>query len=239
MNIALLGYGRMGKTIEDIAEKRGHKIVLKVSDDIENHDLSEPNIDVAIDFSIPKAAFKNITTCFKNNIPVVSGTTGWLDDYEKAREICKDENSAFIYASNFSLGVNVFFELNQKLAEMIQGLEDYSVEIEEIHHIQKLDSPSGTAITLAQQILQENSKLKGWQLEEADEDEIPIHARREENVPGTHTVTYDSSIDKIEITHTAKSRQGFALGAVVAAEYLKGKSGIFTMKDVLSDLFQN
>ena len=239
MNIALLGYGRMGKTIEDIAEKRGHKIVLKVSDDIENHDLSEPNIDVAIDFSIPKAAFKNITTCFKNNIPVVSGTTGWLDDYEKARKICKDENSAFIYASNFSLGVNVFFELNQKLAGMMQGLEDYSVEIEEIHHIQKLDSPSGTAITLAQQILQENSKLKGWQLEDADEDEIPIHARREENVPGTHTVTYDSSIDKIEITHTAKSRQGFALGAVVAAEYLKGKSGIYTMKDVLSDLFQN
>ncbi|SDR66844.1 4-hydroxy-tetrahydrodipicolinate reductase [Christiangramia echinicola] len=239
MNIALLGYGRMGKTIEDIAEKRGHKIVLKVSDDIENHDLSESNIDVAIDFSIPNAAFKNITTCFKNNIPVVSGTTGWLDDYEKARKICKDENSAFIYASNFSLGVNVFFELNQKLAGMMQGLEDYSVEIEEIHHIQKLDSPSGTAITLAQQILQENSKLKGWQLEDADEDEIPIHAKREENVPGTHTVTYDSSIDKIEITHTAKSRQGFALGAVVAAEYLKGKSGIFTMKDVLSDLFQN
>ena len=239
MNIALLGYGRMGKTIEEIAEKRGHKVVLKFSDDIENHDLNDFNIDVAIDFSIPKAAFKNITTCFKNQIPVVSGTTGWLDDYEKARKICKDENSAFIYASNFSLGVNVFFQLNEKLAGMMQGLEDYSVEIEEIHHLQKLDSPSGTAITLAQQILQENSKLKGWQLDHADDDEIPIYAKREENVPGTHTVTYDSSIDQIEITHTAKSRQGFALGAVVAAEYLKEKSGIFTMKDVLSDLFQN
>lgn len=239
MNIALLGYGRMGKTIEKIAEDRGHEVVLKVSDDIDNHDLDGSKIDVAIDFSIPDAAFKNITTCFKNNIPVVSGTTGWLDHYEKAKKICNEENSAFIYASNFSLGVNVFFELNQKLAKMMQGLEDYSVEIEEIHHTQKLDAPSGTAISLAQQILEENSKLKGWQLDDADADEIPIFAKREENVPGTHTVTYDSEIDKIEITHTAKSRQGFALGAVVAAEYLKDKSGIFTMKDVLSELFKN
>lgn len=239
MNIALLGYGRMGKTIEKIAEDRGHEVVLKVSDDIDNHDLDGSKIDVAIDFSIPDAAYKNIITCFKNNIPVVSGTTGWLDHYEKAKKICNEENSAFIYASNFSLGVNVFFELNQKLAKMMQGLEDYSVEIEEIHHTQKLDAPSGTAISLAQQILEENSKLKGWQLDDADADEIPIFAKREENVPGTHTVTYDSEIDKIEITHTAKSRQGFALGAVVAAEYLKDKSGIFTMKDVLSELFKN
>ena len=239
MNIALLGYGRMGKTIEKIAEQRGHKIVFKLDDDIENHDLESSDIDVAIDFSVPKAAYKNITTCFKNNIPVVSGTTGWLDDYEKAKKICEEENSAFIYASNFSLGVNVFFELNRKLAGMMQGLEDYSVDIEEIHHTQKLDAPSGTAISLAQQILEQNSKLKGWQLDDADEDEIPIYAKREENVPGTHTVKYDSEIDTIEITHTAKSRQGFALGAVVAAEYLKDKTGIFTMKDVLADLFQN
>lgn len=239
MKIALLGYGKMGKTIEEIAVKRGHKIVLKVDDDIENHDLKESDIDVAIDFSIPKAAFKNITTCFKNNIPVVSGTTGWLDDYESAKKVCTENNSAFIYASNFSLGVNVFFELNQKLAEMMQGLEDYAVDIEEIHHIQKLDAPSGTAISLAQQILAKNSKLKGWQLDEADPDEIPIHAKREKDVPGTHTVTYTSEIDKIEITHTAKSRQGFALGAVVAAEYLQDKEGVFTMKDVLSDLFKN
>tara|TARA_B100000929_G_scaffold281364_1_gene260320 strand:+ start:490 stop:1209 length:720 start_codon:yes stop_codon:yes gene_type:complete len=239
MNIALLGYGKMGKTIEEIAEKRGHKIVLKVSEDIDNHDLENSNIDVAIDFSVPKAAFKNITTCFKYDIPVVSGTTGWLDNYEKARNICDDEGSAFIYASNFSLGVNVFFQLNEKLAGMMQGLEDYSVNIEEIHHIQKLDAPSGTAITLAQQILDKNSKLKGWQLDDADDDEIPIIAKREENIPGTHTVTYESSIDKIEIIHTAKSRQGFALGAVVAAEYLKDRTGIFTMRDVLSDLFEN
>ncbi len=239
MNIALLGYGRMGKTIEEIAESRGHKIVLKISDDIDNHDLEASKVDIAIDFSIPRAAFKNITTCFKNKIPVVCGTTGWLDDYEKARKICLEQDSALIYASNFSLGVNVFFELNQKLAGMMQGLKDYSVAIEEVHHTQKLDAPSGTAITLAQQILEKNSKLKGWQLNDADEDEIPISAKREENVPGTHTVTYDSEIDQIEIKHTAKSRQGFALGAVVAAEYLKDKSGIFTMKDVLSDLFQN
>lgn len=239
MKIALLGYGKMGKAIEEIAEKRGHKIVLKVEEDIENYDLDGSEIDVAIDFSVPKAAFKNITTCFKKGIPVVSGTTGWLDHYEEAKKICKEENSGFIYASNFSLGVNVFFELNQKLADMMKGLEDYSVAIEEIHHVQKLDAPSGTAITLAEQIIEKNPRVDGWQLDDAENDEIPIYAKREEDVPGTHTVTYDSEIDKIEIVHTAKSRQGFALGAVVAAEYIKDKSGIFTMKDVLADLFQN
>ena len=237
MKIALLGYGRMGKTIEEIAKNRGHKIVLKVSDGIENSDLTK--VDVAIDFSVPNAAFKNITTCFKAGVPVVSGTTGWLDDYEKATKICSEENSAFIYASNFSLGVNVFFELNRKLAGMMQGLEDYSVEIEEIHHTKKLDAPSGTAISLAEQIIHENKQLKGWQLDSADENKIPIHAKRIEDVPGTHVVSYDSEIDTIEIKHTAKSRQGFALGAVVAAEYLTDKTGIYSMKDVLADLFKN
>lgn len=237
MKIALLGYGRMGKTIEEIAKNRGHEIVLKVSDDIENHDLKKA--DVAIDFSIPDAAFQNITTCFRAGVPVVSGTTGWLEDYEKAIKICSEENSAFIYASNFSLGVNVFFELNQKLAGMMQGLEDYSVEIEEIHHTKKLDAPSGTAISLAEQILHENSQLKGWQLDSADENKIPIHAKRIEDVPGTHVISYDSEIDTIEIKHTAKSRQGFALGAVVAAEYLQNRTGIYSMKDVLADLFKN
>ena len=237
MKIALLGYGRMGKTIEEIAKNRGHKIVLKVSDGIENSDLTK--VDVAIDFSIPNAAFKNITTCFKAGVPVVSGTTGWLDDYEKATKICSEENSAFIYASNFSLGVNVFFELNRKLAGMMQGLEDYSVEIEEIHHTKKLDAPSGTAISLAEQIIHEKKQLKGWQLDSADENKTPIHAKRIEDVPGTHVVSYDSEIDTIEIKHTAKSRQGFALGAVVAAEYLQDKTGIYSMKDVLADLFKN
>ncbi|MFV8226506.1 4-hydroxy-tetrahydrodipicolinate reductase [Christiangramia aquimixticola] len=236
MKIALLGYGRMGKTIEKIAMDRGHEIVVKITGDIEEHDLSKA--DVAIDFSIPDAAFKNITTCFKNNVPVVSGTTGWLDDFNKATDICKEKNSAFIYASNFSLGVNVFFELNRKLAGMMQGLEDYSVEIEEIHHTKKLDAPSGTAITLAEQILEDNSRLNSWKLEEAGENELPIHAKRIEDVPGTHTVTYDSTIDSIEIKHTAKSREGFALGAVVAAEFLNGKTGVFTMKDVLAQLFE-
>lgn len=239
MKIALLGYGKMGQAIEEIAKDRGHKIVLRASEDIDTYEIDKSEIDVAIDFSVPKAAFKNITTCFKHGIPVVSGTTGWLEDYKKAKDICEKENSAFIYASNFSLGVNVFFELNKKLAGMMKGLKDYSVEIEEIHHVQKIDAPSGTAISLAEQIIEENSRLKGWQLDDAEDDEIPIFAKREEDVPGTHSVTYNSSIDKIEIKHTAKSRQGFALGAVVAAEYLKDKTGIFTMKDVLSDLFKN
>ena len=237
MKIALLGYGRMGKTIEEIAINRGHEIVARINENIEDHDLND--IDIAIDFSIPKAAFNNITTCFKNRIPVVSGTTGWLEEYHRAIEICKEENSAFIYASNFSIGVNVFFELNQKLAGMMQGLKDYSVEIEEIHHTKKLDAPSGTAITLAEQILEKDSALSGWKLDEVESGNIPVFAKRIDDVPGTHTVKYDSEIDTIEIKHTAKSRQGFALGAVVAAEYLQDKKGIFSMKDVMADLFKN
>lgn len=237
MNIAILGYGKMGKVIEEIAEERGHEIVLKVDEDIENYPLEEAGIDVAIDFSVPDAAFKNVTSCFKSKIPVVCGTTGWLDNYEKARKICEEEGTAFIYASNFSLGVNVFFELNKKLADMMKGLPEYSVEIEEIHHVQKLDAPSGTAISLAEQIIEKYPDKKGWQLDHADKDEVVIHAKRIADVPGTHTVTYDSSIDTIEIIHTAKSRKGFALGAVVSAEFLKDKTGIFTMKDVLSSLF--
>lgn len=237
MKIALLGYGKMGKAIEEIAMERGHEIVLKIDEDIENVELDNKKIDVAIDFSVPKAAFKNITTCFKNNIPVVSGTTGWLEDYEKARKICEENDSAFIYASNFSIGVNIFFEVNKHLAEMMKGLEEYSVEIEETHHVQKLDAPSGTAISLAQQIIEKYPNKKGWQLDEADDDEISIHAKRIEDVPGTHVVTYDSEIDSIQIIHTAKSRKGFALGAVVAAEFIQDKTGIFTMKDVLSSLF--
>lgn len=237
MKIALLGYGRMGKTIEEIAINRGHEIVARINENIEDHDLND--IDIAIDFSIPKAAFNNITTCFRNQIPVVSGTTGWLEEYNKAIEICKEENSAFIYASNFSIGVNVFFELNQKLAGMMQGLKDYSVEIEEIHHTKKLDAPSGTAITLAEQIIEKDSALSGWKLDEVESGNIPVFAKRIDDVPGTHTVKYDSEIDTIEIKHTAKSRQGFALGAVVAAEYLQDKKGIFSMKDVMADLFKN
>lgn len=233
MKIALSGYGKMGKTIEKIATERGHEVVLRIDGDIENHDLTIA--DVAIDFSVPDAAFKNITTCFKNNLPVVSGTTGWLDNYDNAVKVCKEKNSGFIYASNFSVGVNLFFELNERLAKLMSPFEDYSVEIEEIHHTQKLDAPSGTAISLAQQIVA-NSGKTGWQLDHAEEDEIPVYAKRIEDVPGTHTVSYKSSIDSIEIKHTAHSRQGFALGAVIAAEWLVDKKGIFTMKDVLSGL---
>lgn len=233
MKIALLGYGKMGKAIEKTATERGHEIVLKITRDIQDYDLSIA--DVAIDFSIPKAAYKNISTCLKNNLPVISGTTGWLGDYEKAVEVCKKENSAFLYASNFSVGVNLFFELNQKLAKLMNSFEDYSVEIEEIHHLQKLDSPSGTAITLAEQIIANSSK-KTWQLDDAEENEIPIYSKREENVPGTHLVSYKSQIDSIEIKHTAHSREGFALGAVLAAEWIQDKTGVFSMKDVLADL---
>ncbi|MDT0676118.1 4-hydroxy-tetrahydrodipicolinate reductase [Autumnicola musiva] len=238
MKIALLGYGKMGKAIEEIAVNRGHEIVLRVSEDIESYNLNDVEIDVAIDFSIPKAAFKNITTAFKQHIPVVSGTTGWLDDYDKATKICKTEDAAFIYASNFSIGVNVFFELNKKLAQMMKGLQDYSVEIEEIHHTQKLDAPSGTAISLAQQIISENPNKKNWQLDHADKDEIPVYAKRITDVHGTHTVSYKSTIDTIEIMHMAHSRQGFALGAVIAAEWLKDKKGVYSMKDVLASLFE-
>ena len=237
MKIALLGYGKMGKTIEEIALNRGHEIVLKIEEDIVTYEINKMEIDVAIDFSVPKAAFKNITTCFENNIPVVCGTTGWLDDYEKAVEICKKEDSAFIYASNFSVGVNLFFELNKKLAKMMNGMDDYAVEIEEIHHTQKQDAPSGTAISLAQQVIAENDKKNNWQLDHAAADEIAIKAKRIEDVPGTHTVSYKSKIDSIEIMHTANSREGFALGAVIAAEWLKDKQGVFTMQDVLSSQF--
>ena len=230
MKIALLGYGKMGKTIEKIALERGHEIVLKIEDSAANHDLKEA--DVAIDFSVPEAAFRNITSCFHQGVPVVSGTTGWLENYDKAVESCKENDAAFIYASNFSLGVNIFFELNKTLAKFMKPFDQYSVNIEEVHHTEKLDAPSGTAISLAEQIIKKTDKT-GWKMEDAGKDEIPVTAKRIENVPGTHKVSYNSSIDSITIEHTAHSRAGFALGAVVAAEWLKDKKGVFKMKDVL------
>ncbi|PCH75733.1 MAG: 4-hydroxy-tetrahydrodipicolinate reductase [Flavobacteriaceae bacterium] len=230
MKIALLGYGRMGKTIEQIALKRGHTIVLKIED---GTDYDIKKADVAIDFSIPTAAFKNITTCLNNQVPVVSGTTGWLDDYEKAVTLCKQQNGAFIYGSNFSLGVNIFFELNKQLSKMMKSLDQYKVSMEEIHHLQKLDEPSGTAITLAEGII-ENSSKENWILGTSDKKEvIGITALREPDVPGTHSIFYESEVDNITLKHTAHSRQGFALGAVIAAEWLHDKKGVFTMKDVL------
>lgn len=230
MKIALLGYGKMGKTIEKIAIERGHTIILKVDKDDKDYNVSVA--DVAIDFSIPSAAVSNITNCFNANVPIVSGTTGWLEHYERILELCKEKEGAFIYASNYSLGVNLFFELNKKLAGMMNNVEGYDIAMEEIHHTEKLDAPSGTAITLAEGVI-ENSNKKDWKLDQGDDNTIPIIAKRIDKVPGTHTVTYTSAVDDIEIKHTAHNRNGFALGAVVAAEWLHDKTGIFTMKDVL------
>lgn len=230
MKIALLGYGKMGKTIEKIAKERGHTIILKVDKEDTTYNLSDT--DVAIDFSIPSAAVNNITNCFNANVPVVSGTTGWLEHYDAMISLCKEKKGGFIYASNYSLGVNLFFELNKKLAKMMNPLEGYDISMEEIHHTEKLDAPSGTAITLAEGII-ENTKKQAWSLNEDKENSIAIHAKRIDKVPGTHTVTYSSLVDDIEIKHTAHNRDGFALGAVVAAEWLVGKTGVFSMKDVL------
>lgn len=231
MKIALLGYGRMGKEIEKIALSRGHEITIRKDVDDE---IDITLADVAIDFSVPHSAFNNIKNCIDNNVPVISGTTGWLDKYEDAVALCKEKNSAFIYASNYSLGVNIFFELNKQLAKMMRSLEDYNISMEEIHHTKKLDAPSGTAITLAEGII-ENSAKENWKLgDKTSKENIPIIAKRIPEVPGTHTVWYDSEVDSIEIKHTAHNREGFALGAVVAAEWIIGKKGVFTMKDVLN-----
>ena len=232
MRIALLGYGKMGKTIEQIALQRGHQIVLKIDKGDNNYDIRKA--DVAIDFSIPSAAVSNITTCLKNGIPIISGTTGWLNQFDDMVALCKERDGAFIYASNYSLGVNIFFELNRQLAKMMSSLKQYNVSMEEIHHTQKLDAPSGTAITLAEGII-EHTDYTNWELDKSDsKNTLPIVAKRIENVPGTHQVDYNSEVDNISISHTAHNRQGFALGAIIAAEWIVGKTGIFTMKDVLN-----
>ena len=231
MKIALLGYGRMGKEIEKIAISRGHEIVIKkdVDDEIEI-----TLADVAIDFSVPNSAFNNISNCLNNNVPIISGTTGWLENYKDAVALCKEKKGAFIYASNYSLGVNIFFELNKQLAKMMNTIEGYNISMEEIHHTLKLDAPSGTAITLAEGII-ENSSKNNWELgEKTSEENIAIVAKRIPDVPGTHTILYESEVDTIEIKHTAHSRKGFALGAVIAAEWIADKTGVFSMKDVLN-----
>lgn len=230
MKIALLGYGKMGKVIERIAQERGHEIVLRKTSANGFEGLEDA--DAAIDFSVPDAAVENISQALNLGIPVVSGTTGWLEDYHKMAKLCEDKNGAFIYGSNFSLGVNIFFELNSHLAKMMHTLKQYKVSMEEIHHTQKLDAPSGTAISLAKDIIAQ-SDYASWAIENPKPEDIFIDVKRIENIPGTHVVTYDSEIDSIEIKHTAHTREGFALGSVIAAEWLAGKTGIFTMKDVL------
>jgi|SRR5690554_577984 len=231
MKIALLGYGKMGKTIEQVALKRGHEIVIKTNDE-DGYDLNLA--DVAIDFSVPKAAFFNIAKCIKLGVPVISGTTGWLDSYESVVKLCQENKGAFIYASNYSLGVNIFFELNKSLAKMMSNLGQYNVSMEEVHHTEKLDAPSGTAISLAEGIINLHQKYDKWLLNEVQEKVVPITAKRIDKVPGTHEITYTSEADSITITHTAHNREGFALGAIIAAEWILGKTGIFTMKDVLN-----
>ncbi len=231
MNIALLGYGRMGKSIEAIALTRNHSITLKVSDGSDIFDFTD--VDVAIDFSIPTAAVSNIRKALDAGVPVISGTTGWLDEYDEIIAYCEAKNGTFLYASNFSLGVNIFFEINTRLAQLMASHKDYTTEIEEIHHTKKLDAPSGTAISLAEQII-DNSDYNQWALDTASPNTVKIEAKRIPDVPGTHEINYTSDIDTISIKHTAHSRQGFAMGAVIAAEWIKDKKGIFSMKDVLN-----
>ncbi|WKK67306.1 4-hydroxy-tetrahydrodipicolinate reductase [Lutimonas zeaxanthinifaciens] len=230
MKIALLGYGRMGQAIEKIALERGHDIVIRK--DIEPLEVDLSLADVAIDFSHPDAAFDNIKSCIDEGVPVVSGTTGWLDKYDEIKDYCIKKEGGFIYASNYSIGVNLFFNLNAYLAKMMRPISEYNVEMEEIHHVHKLDAPSGTAISLANDILSESDKQK-WSIETKEKEDLFISVKREGEVPGTHAVTYSSGIDSIEIKHTAFNRTGFALGAVVAAEWLEEKKGIYSMKDVL------
>ncbi len=235
MKIALLGYGKMGKVIEGIAQERNHEIVLKINS--QNRDqLTVENLskaDVAIDFSIPDTAYDNIMVGLKAGIPVISGTTAWLDKLDDVESFCKNGNGAFIYASNFSLGVNLFFELNKKLGQLMAPHAMYDISMTEIHHTQKLDAPSGTAISLADDIIDSVDRLKKWGLDEQKEGVLNIHADRIDPTPGTHIVHCKSGIDSIEISHTAHNRNGFALGAIIASEWIAGKKGCFTMRDVL------
>lgn len=236
MNIAIVGYGRMGKEIEKICIDRGHTVGLII--DINNQsDLNKEklaDIDVAIEFTIPETAFNNYLACFEAGVPVVSGTTGWLDKFPEIEKKC-EEGNGFFYASNFSLGVNIFFELNKHLAKIMNAYPDYDVAMEEIHHTNKLDAPSGTAITLAEGVVDNVDRKKQWVLNDfKSTDDFQITAKRLGTVPGTHTVTYDSIVDEIEIMHRAKGRQGFALGSVLAAEFMKEKKGLFGMKDLLN-----
>ena len=235
MNIALFGYGKMGKEIEAIAIKRGHTIVLKINSanisGITNEDLKKA--DVIIEFSTPHVVLDNVKKCINAQVPVVIGTTGWYENFEEVKKMCLDKNSALFHATNFSLGVNLFFKLNTYLAELMNKYTDYEVSMEEIHHIHKLDKPSGTAITLAEQIIKNIDKKTKWSINEKKEDTLFIKDVREGEVPGTHIIKYQSEVDDIEIMHKAHNRKGFALGAVIAAEFLNGKKGIYTMNDII------
>ncbi len=235
MKIALLGYGKMGKEIEKISLKRGHTIVLKIDKDnagsITNKDLQEA--DVAIEFSTPHTVLSNIRKCFDAGLPIVVGTTGWYENFEEVRTECTSRNGSLFYATNFSLGVNLFFKVNKYLAELMNKYPEYNVCMEEIHHTHKLDKPSGTAITLAEQIIERIDRKQTWSIDDKSGNSLFIEDKREGEVPGTHIIKYTSDIDDIEIMHKAHNRQGFALGSVIAAEFLKDKKGVFTMSDII------
>lgn len=237
MKIALIGYGKMGKEIEKIAIERGNKIVSVI--DVNNQeDFESPDFlsaDVAIEFTRPETAYANYKKCFEKNIPVVAGTTGWLEHLDEVKEECEKNNQTFFYASNYSIGVNIFFAVNKYLAKIMNKFPQYDVYMEEIHHIHKLDSPSGTGITLAEGILENIDRKKQWkEANSGNADDLLIHSKREGEVPGIHEVVYESEADIIRIKHDAKSRKGFALGAVLAAEFIKGKKGFLTMRDMLN-----
>ena len=220
----------MGKIIDEISQNRRHEVVARLKETPTKESLNDA--DVVIEFSNPEAAFENIKVCLENKIPVICGTTGWLDKKPEIERIAVEQNSAFLYGSNFSLGVNLFFAINEKLAKLMNNVDEYQCQLEEIHHIHKKDAPSGTAISIAEGII-ENSKYEAWKLDETKDKELGIFAIREDEVPGTHSVFYRSEVDEIEIKHTAFNRNGFALGAVIAAEWIVGKQGVFSMKDVL------
>ena len=230
MKIALLGYGKMGKIIEKLALEKGHTIISKINQYSSKEEVLKA--DIAIEFSTPEAAVSNIKFCLENGIPIVSGTTGWLVHYDEMIKLCKNRNGSFIYASNFSVGVHLFFSINEYVSNLMKPWKDYQVSIEEVHHTKKLDTPSGTAITLAEGIIT-NSDKKNWELNGTESENIKITAKRINDIKGTHIINYDSNIDTISVKHEAHSRDGFALGALLAAEWLADKKGIFTMKDVL------
>ena len=236
MKIALLGYGKMGKEIEKIALERNHEILMKIDffEDWNEHIYDFLKADVALEFSTPATVLDNILKSFAANVPIVVGTTGWYEQLSTIRDLCSEKQQCLFYASNYSVGVNIFFEINKKLAHLMNKHREYEVFIEEIHHAQKLDAPSGTAITLANDIMSNFSKKKTWKNEmTSEEDTLGIKSVRESNVPGTHIITYQSENDVIEIKHTAKNRFGFAMGAILAAEFIAGKKGIYEMKDLL------
>ena len=238
MKIALIGYGKMGKTIEQIALGRGHQIVsvVDINNPEEIHSDNFKSADVAIEFTTPATAFNNYMQCFAAGVPVVSGTTGWLDKIGQVKEICEKEGKTFFYASNFSIGVNIFFALNKYLAKIMNNFTAYDIRMMETHHIHKLDAPSRTAITIAEEILNNHGGYTSWQLEHGSEmpqGVLPVTAKRIGEVPGIHSVLYKSEVDEIEIRHAAFSREGFAKGAVLAAEFLKGKTGVLGMEDML------